>query len=576
MSIPTHSSCGLTDSGRCSPRFTTWSGASIALTAILIATAALLVWLGARESLGHDCIWHIFIARQDTWNGFWGEVADNAHPPLFYAALRLMIRLFGRSLLAYRAISICATLLSLLLIARIVRQTTANPWMSVLAAAAFGLSATAVEMSLEVRAYAMCVAFLLLAYHIYIEWLSTHPKHFPLGRAVLGGSMLTAAVLTSYSALFFLAAISAVPFLLVFCHRRWRIWMWTTIRHQLLSSALMLGMPLLVALVAILHHARHWGGRMTHVSEFIYNAASETVLPFIARTTRTGMLLLSPEIDERVVLGGGILLLAAGIWLMTQAAFRCRPTFASLLIPALMIILNLVAALSGRYPYGGPTRHAYHLFPFLLVALFTVCEHIRRAMPASLARCRLWEITVGLSVFCNCLLWLSNYRMQTEAIGQHQMNTFKKSFGMPPVVLLDQFNFIRFFGHFHDWDWKIEWQLPNERRTGRFWQCWKVSRGDVMFHACRSSQWQLNLSKPETFADVAACFDVTGAACVTVFREQQEGFASGWDVANAEQFARELGTVHGLQADAVILDKQDLYLSFSRIGVEPSCGSQLP
>src|SRR5262245_25359132 len=76
-----------------------------------LLSAVVLFYLGSRERLGYDSFWHVFVARQDNWSQFWFEVADNAHPPLFYLVLKAAT-LIGRGLLVYRLPSIAAIVVS--------------------------------------------------------------------------------------------------------------------------------------------------------------------------------------------------------------------------------------------------------------------------------------------------------------------------------------------------------------------------------------------------------------------------------------------------------------------------------
>src|SRR5262249_47368773 len=145
--------------------------AALALAAVLLLTATVLVLIGRREFIGYDSWWPVFIGGQDGWRNFWREVRDNAHPPLFYFLLRLASAWIGPTLLAYRAVSIAATVASTALVASIVRRTTANRALAVVAAAAFGLAYGAIMVGLEVRAYALCAAFTLLAFVFYLDWL---------------------------------------------------------------------------------------------------------------------------------------------------------------------------------------------------------------------------------------------------------------------------------------------------------------------------------------------------------------------------------------------------------------------
>src|SRR5215475_7601104 len=112
----------------------------VALAAVLVGTAVVLVLVGRREFIGYDSYWHVFIARQDLWPNFWREVRDNAHPPLFYFLLRLASAWIGPTYLAYRAVSIAATVAATALVAAVVWRTTTNRALAVVAAAAFGFA----------------------------------------------------------------------------------------------------------------------------------------------------------------------------------------------------------------------------------------------------------------------------------------------------------------------------------------------------------------------------------------------------------------------------------------------------
>src|SRR6185436_13118184 len=97
-----------------------------ALGAVLLASVILLVAIGLREYIDYDSYWHVFIARQDRWPNFWREVRENAHPPLFYLAVRLASAWLGPHVLAYRAVSIAGTAAATALVAAVVGRITAN------------------------------------------------------------------------------------------------------------------------------------------------------------------------------------------------------------------------------------------------------------------------------------------------------------------------------------------------------------------------------------------------------------------------------------------------------------------
>jgi len=182
------------------------AGAKAGLALILVAAAAVLVGRGLRQFVGYDAFWHVFIARQDSWGAFWQEVRHNAIPPLYYLLLKASLWLSGASPLAYRTVSIAATLASTLLLAGIVRRITGNQPLAVVGAAAFGLSLSATDIGLEARAYALGIAFLLVAFSAYLDWLGTPVAFVPSWKRAVFAGALTAALLTHYASFFFLAA----------------------------------------------------------------------------------------------------------------------------------------------------------------------------------------------------------------------------------------------------------------------------------------------------------------------------------------------------------------------------------
>ncbi len=540
-----------------------WTAASSAALAAVTALAALiLISQGSRQFVGYDSFWHVFIARQETWGSFWREVADNAHPPFFYLLLDAAIKLLGNTFLAYRAISIGATLVSTILVARIAAKITSNAWLAVAAGAAFGLSANAIEIGLEVRAYALCGALMLTAFSAYLDWLGTHPARLSARTPALFGAAMTAAVLTNYSAFFFLAAAITTPFVLYICHRRWRVRLFAEVHQRPLAIFLMFCVPLAAALSSFIVQARHWAGRMAHVSNFMYDPGRESPLAFVARTTRELVLLMSPRIgaDGSTSLVAALVLLAIALWLASRRAFRKRLGLIPLVFLAVMTAANIPAALTGRYPYGGPLRHAYYLLPLAIVALFAVIAAIGRAIPSRCSWPRFWAGASALAVAANCWFWMSAGTITAVNPAQRQLDRFRAVLGTPQAVLADQYNFVILFGHYHDWKWRLAWQDTGAQAGGKMWQVWDVSRGEEHLRVCRSSRWQFDLSQPESFADLADCLARTRAAHVALFRKQQDGFLPAWKTESAAQYARDLGPRQGVDPERVIADGNDVYL----------------
>jgi hypothetical protein len=529
-----------------------------AMASVVVLTTIILIGLGTRQFVGYDSFWHVFIAKQDSWANFWREVIDNAHPPLYYLLLGIDIKLLGESLIAYRAISIGSILVSTLLIARIVATITSKPGMAILAGAAFGLSSNAVEIGLEVRAYALCLTLLLAAFSTYIDWLGTKPARLHAWkRALLAGTMTTA-VLTNYSAFFFIAAAVSAPLVLFCCHRRWRIRLTLEARQYRYASVLMFGVPLLAVTASYFIHVRQWANRLNHVPSFIYDPGCESVPAFIARTTHDLVLLSFPKAGTYAVVTmvAALVLFATAVWLVLRRDVRGRLIIIPFIILSVMVCLNLLAALAGRYPYGGTLRHEFFLFPFAIVALFVMIESVRRKVPFPWSSQRFWLGTISLGLTFSCYLWISTYPVVSKALMQTQMDKFRAAIKTPPAVLVDQFNFIILFGHYHDWDWHLE----RKGSKGRLRQIWDVSKAGQHFRVCRSRQWQLDFSQPAAFADVAEC--ISQGDRVAVFRPQQDGFLPTWKTDATPQLAYELGQEMGLYPEVVLVEGNDVYLSF--------------
>jgi len=362
-----------------------------ALAVVLALTAIVLVFLGGREFIGYDSYWHVFIARQDRWPNFWHEVRDNAHPPLFYLLLRVASSWFGSTLLAYRAVSIAATVAATAIVAAIVGRLTSNRPLAIVAAAAFGLAYGVIMTGLEVRAYALCAAFTLLAFLFYLDWLRA-PARRQSTRIFVGFAIAaTLAVITHYSTFFFLAAVVSTPIVLAQLSPWWRRRLEAKISTRPLATALMFGVPLVSAAAAYVLHVGLWGGgRLSHVPDHMFNPATETPGQFLLRNTLNLAAIVLPGGNEyipgiynslqRVALAviGGIAV--AGL---VQLGRRRAPRLAAvpIVVTAVIVALNAIGGLTRRYPYGGAARHEFFVVPFVTVGFFGLIEVVRRGLP---------------------------------------------------------------------------------------------------------------------------------------------------------------------------------------------------
>jgi hypothetical protein len=539
-----------------------------ALAAVLSLTAVVLVFLGSREFIGYDSYWHVFIARQDRWPNFWHEVRDNAHPPLFYLLLRVASWWLGSTLLVYRAVSIAATVAATGLVAAIVRRTTSNRPLAVVAAAAFGFAYGVIMPGLDVRAYALCAAFTLLAFLFHLDWLRAPARRQSTG--IFAGFALSAtlAVLTHYSTFFFLAAVIATPIVLALVSRAWRRRLVAKISMRPLATGSMFGVPIIVAATAYALHVGLWGGgRLGHVPEYMFNPAAESPGQFLLRNTLNLAAIVLPGGNEfipgiynaqqrfAIAALGGICLV--GVFQLRRAR-AARLAAVPLVVAAVMIALNAVGGLAHRYPYGGAARHEFFVVPFVLVGFFGLIEVVRRGLPRRYSGRAISAAVVACGVVASVASWTSTFRMQPEALFQPQMTRFRSLVASPRAVLVDQFTFINFFSHHHDWEWRLSGEWIGEA----VWQVWSVRKGDRTMAVCRDTQWSLDVSNIATYDDVIECGQRSDVRRIAVFRTQWELQRPAWDTTKTDRFVATLADQDGLKPTALGADDGNVYAEF--------------
>lgn len=545
-----------------------------ALAGVFVIVAAVLLFLGSRQFIGYDGYLHIFVARQDRWPNFWQEVLDNAHPPLFYVLLRLTASWLGAHLLAYRLISIVAMVASTWLLAAVVRRTTSDRALAIVAAAAFGLSYSALTIGIEVRAYSLGTAFTLAACVLYLDWLKRPAHRLSASRHLGFAFMLTAAVLTHYSAFFFMVAAIAMPPILALGDRGWRRRLLAKVSSKPAATAVMFGMPVAAAAIAYSVHVVRWAGRL-FMPENMFDPTRETGAAFLLRQTVNLAGLLLPGGNEFVagisdwwqwlslaVLGGLSLVGMAGL------GRSGTPRVGAVLVVMLasMVALNAAGGLAARYPYGGPLRHEFFLFTFAVAGFFTLLEAARRGLWCRFASRRLWVPSVACGVLASVALWTSTFRIVPEyqLPEQAQINRFKEVVVSPQAVLTDQFSFIQFFRHHHTW----QWSLAGEWRTQAVRQVWLLRRDRKSLKVCRDIQWSMDMSSVASYRSVADCLEKSGASRVALFRAQ-------WPPGDTSKISLPVDSLSA-QEDLTLLvlvsDGGNVYAEFARREPEAAAG----
>src|SRR5262249_5189952 len=224
----------------------------------------------------------------------------------------------------------------------------------------------AIMVGLEVRAYALCAAFTLLAFVFYLDWLRA-PARQVRPRTYVGFALATsAAMLTPYSSFFFLAAVLATPIALAIASGRWRRRLLATIAYRPWITVAMFAVPIGIAGAAYVIHVARWGGgRLSHVPEFMFNPATQRPWQFGFRNTvNLGAMVLpggsefvagiynTAQVVALAAIGGTAL---AGLFQIGRAKTP-RLAAAPIVVTAVMVALNAIGGLTLRYPYGGVAR----------------------------------------------------------------------------------------------------------------------------------------------------------------------------------------------------------------------------
>ena len=540
-----------------------------------------LVALGRIDLLGYDAWWHVFIARQEVWDKFWAEIGRTAHPPVFFLCLKAAIAAFGAGPLAYRLVSIAATVGSIWLVGRILRRTAGHPWVPAAGALAFGASLSTFSVGLEVRPYALGTFFLLCAFLALLE-LVEHGFCGPLQRPrVLFALTSSLALLTHYGTSLFLPSCLVAAAAPAVVDREYRRRLLAAARRHRPANLLTFGTPAAVLAIAYFVHIASWAERSFHsLRSFLFDPDREGVLTFLWRNTRALFGLFVPRLDYPIFhslrfaggpeLPGAVVavLLAGSVAALAWLAWRRFPgdgaagvtrRVPAILLPT-MTALIVVLGLLGRYPYGGRLRHQYFLFPFAVIVLALLVDALARGSRRRTAG--LIVCLFALAGLLNGANWIRQGRLTPVDPHRVLMKRFYRNFPAPEVIYADQFNLIHLFRHHHDRRWRFERRV----RSHGLVEVWRVGGdGGREFVVCRDvRQWQLDLSNEFTYLRLLSCLDAAEEPRAVIFRQ---GYAEGrvqWPIERTEELVREAAEAAGLTVESVIVGQGKIYAELAR------------
>ncbi len=474
-----------------------------ALILALIAVAAAIprLVLGASRFIEYDGYWHVFIAQQDKWANFWADIYVNAHPPLFFLLLKaVLVATHAHGLLIYRSISILTGAASVYVVGRIAWKITASEIRAYQCALAYGLALPGIIISCEVRSYMLSAFFVLLSFGCLVDLMGQESRGQET-RLRAGFAVWTIlACLSHYYAFFYAGA--AILLLVARKGASWKV--------EAATSA-----PIVATVVALyFSHAQNLAQIQGHLLPYYLNGAStESAAAFLLRNWKNLLNLFSPFTVKTNAVAVAVLMvsLAGGIWLARTLTIR---------ITLLMLGMIALAALAGKYPFGGDLRQQYLLFPFLVLCGAIAMERLASAAgPFVPAHGR----AAANAVFIAAIVWISAVRYQQYPkvpynVGREQMQIFDRLEPAPKAVFLDQYNLILFYIFHQMWTWKsVEPPQPIPDTD-----VYRLRRGAEEMVVFRDkTDWNIDPTDPAVFARLAACVRTEKLPEISVFSPRQ-------------------------------------------------------
>ena len=534
------------------------------LLGIVLAASVPLIYLAVTERIEYDGYWIAFIATQDRWRNFIAEYQANAHPPLYYLVLRAGLW-FGRSLLAYRAVSILAGLGTIYLVGSAALKLTRSSWTAALAALAYGVAMPTLVVSIEVRGYMLCTFFALLSYLCFLSVIAHDGPAGTLRPRIAFAVAAALSCLADYYSFFYVGAV------LIVAMARARWWSgeprWKAQGREAVTFAPVLGVMAFLYFTHTAAMAIVWG----HLQSFYYmgtamgmvtGTGTESVGGFLLRNLQNDFNLLSPWQTESqpvfVAILAGLLLAGAGtLWLLRRLKEpKNLPAAATVVVTLLILAEIMLAAVLDKYPFGGELRQQFLLFPFLVLSGFVLLDRLTAGIPQRAA----WILAGVLAAAIGWVGYakLVAYPKTTETLMTDQMRRFNSLFPEATAVYVDRYNFFLFFMHHDDWTWESEGPARFASNVGVY----RLSRGNRRILVFRDKvRWLLEYDDAALYDDLANCMRSKGLRAIDVFRAaQEEGPArEAQEIREYGKTAASIAVAHGVCIERLAIWDWDGY-----------------
>jgi hypothetical protein len=529
------------------------------LTITLAALVPRLV-LGASQFIHYDGYWHVFIATQDRWALFLSEWQIAAHPPLYYLLLRVVGEM-GHSHLVYRSLSIIPGVGSVYVIGLIARKLCRSTTIALLTAAAYGFSITIIDITCDVRAYALALFLILLAFYYFLNFLLGECQQKQVKRSlVLFGIFTSVAISVEYYAIFFWAACLGVVLLnALWDHDFQKTKLKWLIREWYQVVPFIIGIPacMLVYLYEAHSHFHHLRPER-HVIQFYWNA-SRPITEFILQGVREDLNYILPiGIPSTTVLLVSLMLVVALIWFFIRREDRKVGRAAST-APILMLVLLvselIVLAVIGRYPFGGEARQQSIIFPFVLLSGFLGLDRSVSFLRFPLMKKLVLFFTAALIIVSFCYWW-RKYPKISQELFTPEYNLFASGLHPRQAVYVDRFSSIAYYIHTHTWRWQFQNHFVDPRRVDSYGL---TSPSGEHLILLRNRDWNFDLRKPGFYTDLAKSLRAAHVSGADLFYIAQLDQAV---LTVTQETVRVLADQAGLTAGPVLRENDGLFIAF--------------
>ena len=487
------------------------------LFAITVAALVPRLILGSCQFIHYDGYWHVFTATQDKWEVFISEWRKDAHPPLYYLLLRVVASL-GHSHLIYRSLSIVPGVASMYVIGLIARKLYRSTTVALLTAAAYGFSITIIDITCDVRGYALALFLILLAFYYFVDFLLDGWEQKEVKRSIaLFGIFTSLAITVEYYAIFFWIACLGVVLLNALWDGEFRKarFGWLA-REWFYAVQFIIGIPLCVLLYLYQVHLQRHMGLEKHLIQFYWNH-SRSITEFILQSLRDDLNYILPiEIPSATALFVSLPLIVALIWFLifrrhgevTRAA-----STAPILLLVLLFLQLIVLGVAASYPFGGEARQQSIIFPFVLLSGFLVFDRCVAFVRLPLMKNVVLVCTAAL-VVVSFSYWWRKFPKVSQELFTTDYNTFTAGLPSTQAVYVDQYSLIAYYIHTHAWKWQFHKALLKPIRVDSYRI---TSPSGEHLIVLRNREWNFDLRSPVFYTDLATALRSTRVNSANLF-----------------------------------------------------------